>query len=101
MNDVRIIDFKPQANGSLVGFVDVEFASGLQLLGIVIMRGDDGLYALPPGRPKLDATGKPRRKPNGKVDYSTIIKFRSRDIANKWSKQIIEALQHMHGSMLP
>lgn len=102
MSDVRIIDFKPHTNGSgpLVGFVDAEFASGLVLLGIVVLQGKNGLYALPPGRPQLDATGRARRKPNGKVDYAPVIKFRSKDINDKWSQQIIEALRQTHASML-
>jgi hypothetical protein len=100
LSNVRILDFTAHNSGALVGFANVEFASGMQMYGVTILQGKDGRCALPPGRPQLDATGRARRKANGKVEYAPIIKFRSRDIQGQWSSQIIEELQRTCGSLL-
>jgi hypothetical protein len=98
----RILDFKWQQNGQrLVDFADVEFTTGWALLGVVIVRDKDGgLVALPPGRPQIDQFGKTRRKANGKTEYAAIVKFRSKEVRENWSRQIVEALKASHGGML-
>ena len=97
----KILDFKPQQNGQLVGFADVEFATGWQLFGVVIIKGKDGdLVALPPGKPQIDSFGKVRLKPNGKTDYISIIKFKSQDVRRDWSKQIVAALKESYSGVL-
>ena len=67
---VKVLEFKPINNDKVVGFADVEFTSGTQMLGIVIIRTKDGdLAALPPGKPQIDQSGAVRKKANGKSDY--------------------------------
>lgn len=98
---VKVLEFKPINNDKVVGFADVEFTSGMQMLGIIIIRTKDGdLAALPPGKPQLDQSGSVRKKANGKSDYLAIIKFRSREIKDNWSNQIVKALRETHGGML-
>lgn len=96
---VRILDFKLQRKGSLVGFADVEMQSGLQIFGITIFQGKDGLVAFPPGKPQIDTSGRVIRK-EGKTQYAAVIKFKSKEVKANWSRQIVAALEASHASEL-
>jgi hypothetical protein len=79
MNTIRILDWKPVRKNTLLGFCKAEFPSGLVIGDITILNGERGPWASPPS--KLMITGDVAMKDaGGKVRYSPIIAFSSREV---------------------
>ena len=96
MPDLKILDWRPMPKGALVGFTKVEFPSGMIITDICILSGDKGTWASPPSKPMIDRDGHVLRDDKGKIRYQTIIEFSSKEILNKWSNAVIDALRAGH-----
>jgi hypothetical protein len=80
----RVLDWRAIGKGSVVGVCTVEM-SLMRILGVMIMRGSDGaLWAALPSKP---------REVDGKRIYDKVLEWRSPEIANRWSAQVIAGLR--------
>jgi hypothetical protein len=95
MNAPKILDWRPVVKGSLRGFAKVQFPSGTILLDVRLMYTRDWWVA-PPSRPMIGRDGTVLRDANGKIRYSEIIEFASKEIRNRWSAAIVDALRTAH-----
>jgi hypothetical protein len=95
-NDIVILDWKPLSKGQLRGFAKVQLPSGMVLIDCPIGVSDRGAWASPPARPQIDRAGNPIKDPTGKIKYSPIIEFTSREVRDRWSGAVIEALRTSH-----
>ena len=87
----------PNAAGTIRGFVDVEFASGIVILGCMLMRGPAGKHwVAPPSVKQVDTDGTPRLDANGRPRWSPIVEFRDRAAADKFRDLVLEALRRQH-----
>ena len=93
---IRILEFRPLRKNSLLGFAKVELPSGLIISDVTILNGDRGPWASPPSKPMVGADGVALRGDNGKIRYTPIIEFTSREIRNRWSAAVIEAMRQSH-----
>src|SRR5262249_24112161 len=96
----RIVDWRPLRRNSLLGFAKVQFPSGLVISDITILNGERGPWALPPSKPQIDRDGNALKDQNGKVRYTPIIEFASREIRYRLSSGIIDALRAVHPEAL-
>lgn len=87
-----IVEFRPLARKSLVGFATVRFASGLVLHGVGIHRAGTRIWASPPGAPRI-RDGVVIAGENGKPAYVPMVSFVSHGVRSSWSRQIIKAMQ--------
>jgi hypothetical protein len=92
----KILDWRPVPRNSLLGFAQVEFPSGLIINDVTVLTGERGPWASPPSKPMIGADGVALRGENNKPRYVPIIEFASKDIRNKWSNSIIEAMREAH-----
>jgi hypothetical protein len=92
MNVFKILDFRPLVKNSPRGFAKVELPSGLIITDVVILAGESGPWASPPSKPMLDRDGVVMKDDKGKIRYCPIVEFRSKDLREKWSTAVIEAL---------
>ncbi len=93
---IRILDWKPLRRDSLLGFAKVEHPSGMVVSDVTILNGDRGPWASPPSKPMIGADGVALKGDSGKLRYSPIIEFTSREVRNRWSDAVIEAMRSAH-----
>jgi hypothetical protein len=98
MIGVRIVDFRSVRRNSLLGFARVELPSGMVIADVTVMlAGTTGRpWASPPSKPMVDREGVVLKDPNGKIRYTPIIEFTSREIRTRWSDAVIAAMQAAH-----
>ena len=100
MTTVQIRDWRPLRKGSLVGFVKVEMPSGMILNDVTILSGDRGAWASPPSKPMIDRDGLAMKDANGKLKYSPIVEFASKEVRERFSNAVVEALRAIHPEAL-
>jgi hypothetical protein len=94
---MRIIEWRPQRQNTLRGFVVVEMPSGMIMAGVTIHRAEQGAeWASPPSKPMVGHDGIALKDGAGKLQYTPIISFKSRDLRDRFSKAVIEALGVAH-----
>jgi hypothetical protein len=93
---IRVTDWRPLRKNSLLGFARIEFPSGMIISDVTILNGERGPWASPPSKPQIDRDGSVVRDQNGKIRYSPFIEFTSREVRNRWSATVIEALRVVH-----
>jgi hypothetical protein len=96
---LQLVEFKPVVKNSLRGFATVTF-SGLEIADVSVHAKNGRAWASLPSKPQLDAQGQHRRDPNGKPLYSAILKWRSRDLADRFSGAVVELLREA-GHQIP
>jgi hypothetical protein len=83
-----------QSTSSLRGFAKVVLPSGMTLTDVAIHVGDERAWASPPSRPMLNRDGIALRDAaTGKIRYSPIISFSSKELRYRFSDAIIEAMR--------
>jgi hypothetical protein len=87
-----IEEWKPVVKGSLRGFAKVRLPSGMVLNEVTVLVANGTAWASPPGKPMLGRDGNVMRDEAGKPRYSPIVTFSSKELRNRFSDGIIEAL---------
>ena len=82
--------------GSLLGFAKVELPSGMVLIDVTILSGERGAWASPPSKPMIDRDGVAMKDANGKVKYSPLVEFASKEVRERFSSAVVEALRAAH-----
>ena len=93
MSAILIRDWRPMRKGSLLGFAKVELPSGLIISDVTILTGEHGPWASPPSKPMVGRDGTVLTDDKGKVRYSPIVEFNSKECRNRWSGAVIEAMR--------
>jgi DNA-binding cell septation regulator SpoVG len=96
---IRLLSFKPVARGALRGFATVQLPIGLTIEDCHVLVGQNGAWARLPSRPMLDRDGRQLRV-DGKPQFANIIKWQSRDLADRFSAAVIEAITAVHPDAL-
>lgn len=96
MADIKILDWRPIARGSLLGFARVEFSSGMVISDATVLTGERGPWASPPSKPMISKDGTVLKGDDGKIRYSPLIEFTSKDIRTRWSDAVIAAMRAAH-----
>jgi hypothetical protein len=99
---LRVTDWRAINYGVLVGSCTVEL-SLMRIINVSIMRHPDGtLWAALPGHPQIDRDGKVRiNADTGKRMYTSVIAWRSKEIADQFSRKVIAALRNNPHVELP
>jgi hypothetical protein len=90
---MKVLEWREMRRNSPTGFAKIEMPSGMQISDVCILAGETGPWASPPSKPQIDRDGRVLTGANGKVKYTPIIAFASRDLRGKWSAAVIEALR--------
>ena len=96
MSGTRIIEWRPLRRNSLLGFAKIELPSGMVISDVTILSGDRGPWASPPSKPMLDRDGVAMKDQRGKIRYSPLIEFTSKEIRDRWSAAVIVAMRAAH-----
>ena len=100
MTGVKILDFKSMRKNALVGFTKIELASGIVIVDVSILISERGAWASPPSKPMVNAQGLFLHDDGSKNRYSPTIEFTSKDVRQRFSDAVIEALRASHPEAL-
>ena len=95
-----IEEFTSVARNSLRGFAWVRLPSGLILHDTAIHERDGKAWASPASKPMLSRDGTVVRDAAGKTQYVPIITFASREIRDRFSAAVINAMRAAHPEVL-
>jgi hypothetical protein len=87
-----IEEFKPFLKNSLIGFVRVRMPSGVIYHDVSIHKVGDSAWASPAAKPQIGRDGTPIMK-GGKPQYSPVVSFVSKQVRDKFSDAILDALR--------
>lgn len=100
MSTFRILDWRPLRKNSLLGFAKTELPSGMVIADVTVLIGERGPWASPPSKPMVDRDGVVMKDQNGKIRYVPVIEFTSKEVRNKFSNNVIDALRQSHPQAL-
>ena len=92
---LKLENFKPLPRNSLRGFAAVTIEPiGLTIDDVHVHQAENGTaYALLPSKAQLRADGSVIRRDDGKIAYSPILKFGSREAQDRFSHGVIELVR--------
>jgi DNA-binding cell septation regulator SpoVG len=91
MTSIVIKEFKSLPRNSLRGFARVRLPSGMVIHDVSIFYQNGTRSASPPSKPAITRDGTVFKK-DGKVVYTPIITFTSKEVRDKFSDAIIAAI---------
>ena len=91
---MRLRAWRPLRRGNLRGFAVIDLPNGLQISDVMVSSGKNGLFARLPQRPVV-RNGQLSRGdgPDGGVMYDAPIVWQSRDLADEFSRRVIELVR--------
>lgn len=92
---VVIEEFKPMQRNSLLGFARVRMPSGMIFHDTTINLTAGRYWASPASKPAITREGTHLKK-DGKAVYTPIVSFSSKELRDKFSDAVIEAMQRAH-----
>ncbi len=93
-------DWKPMRRHSLCGFATVTLPSGMILSDVSVHTDSGKSWAMPASKPMIGRDGNVLRDQAGKVRYSPIVSFASKELRDRFSAAVIEALLATHPDAL-
>jgi hypothetical protein len=97
---LRLIEFHPLTKGALRGFVSIELPLGLTISDCPVLVSGGKAWVSLPSKPQLNGDGTPRRDADGKVLYVPILRWRQRDLANRFSDAVVALVRAEHPGAL-
>jgi len=95
-----VLCFRPLRSGQLLGFCDIQFSMGLQLLDLPVFGGPRGRWVQLPTRPQLDSRGQLRRDHRGKTAYAAMAKWNDRALSDRFSRYVVSLLDRDYADEL-
>ena len=96
---LRLIEWRPFHKNSQRGFVTMELPVGLAIADISVHVSHGKAWASLPAKPQMNADGTARRGEDGKVQYIPILKWRDRELADRFSAAVVQAVEAQHGPL--
>ena len=101
MSAILIRDWRPMRKNSLLGFARVELPSGMVIHDVTILTGERGPWASPPSKPMIGRDGTALTDDKGKLRYSPVIEFASKEVRDRFSAAVVAALRASHPDAFP
>jgi hypothetical protein len=100
MAQVIIEEFRSLPHNSLLGFARVRMPSGMIFSDCAINWTAGRYWAAPASKPQVNRDGVCLRGKDGKILYVTIVGFASKELRDKFSDAILDALRASHPEAL-
>ena len=95
-NAFLIEEFVAMPRSSLLGFARVRTPSGMVFHDTGIYKKDSAYWASPASKPRLGRDGLQMKDQAGKGMWQPIVTFCSKDVRNRWSDGVIDAMRMAH-----
>jgi hypothetical protein len=96
----RLRGWNPVNHGALRGFARIELPYGLILDHVAVYFSNGHGWATLSQRPVLDREGRHVR-PGGRGQYAAVAEWRNRELADEFSRRVIELVQQADPDALP
>ena len=93
---LKLLEFKKVRKGSLRGFAEVRLPIGLVISDIVVGEANGRQWALLPSKPMIDRDGNLLRDPSGKIRYSPVVEWGSRELQQEFSRCVVALVRSRH-----
>jgi hypothetical protein len=94
---VRLNTWKLYRKGKLRGFASVELVPlGLKFIDCAVYIGDKGAWAALPQKPDYHRNGQRHVDVNGQPTWSTIVEWKNRELADRFSAAVVPAVRQAH-----
>jgi hypothetical protein len=94
---MRLLRWRPLRKGKVLGIATIELPEGLQIAEVLVCVGADGPWVSLPNRPRLDRSGQQmRNSADGKPIYDHVLSWRSRRLAQAFSRRVVELVRASH-----
>ena len=91
---VLVEEFCAVRRNTLRGFAKIKLPCGLILTDVAIhIGGDNKAWASPASKAMLSGEGVALRDESGKIRYSPIVSFATKDVRDRFSQSVIEAVR--------
>jgi hypothetical protein len=97
---LRLVSFKELRKGGLIGFCTIEMAPGLSIVDCPIQASHGKVWCGLPAKPVLDQNGR-QVVVGGKKQFSLVLKWRNRDLSDRFSERVVELVRQQYPGMLP
>jgi hypothetical protein len=95
-----IEEFAPVIRNTLRGFARVRTPSGMVLHDVAIHQKNSIAWASPPDKPMIGRDGTVMRDAAGKIKYTRLVGFTSRELHDRLSAAVIAALRDRYPEAL-
>lgn len=92
-NAVIVEEFTPLCRNTLRGFAKIVLPSGMILSDVAIHVSHGAAWASPASKPMVSRDGMVVKDASGKVRYVPIVSFASKELRDRFSGAVIEALR--------
>jgi hypothetical protein len=92
----RLKSWRPLRRNSLRGFASIALPSGLDIDDVTVHVAGGRAWASLPARPMVDSAGQALRDDRGKLQYVTILRWRDRGLADRFSAVVVELVREAH-----
>jgi hypothetical protein len=96
----KLMEWRPMRKNTLRGFAVIELPSGLVIRDISIHEKGGKYWAGLPSRPVLDADGRHVSNHAGHKQYTALLGWRDRDLADRFSAAVVELVRAAHPGAL-
>ena len=96
---VKILRWHPHRNsaGTVLGYFDVQLASGMIVNGCKLMTGPTGKYwVAPPSQQQTNKDGSPRLTSDGRPVWKGVIEFADKAARDRFCETTLRALRAEH-----
>lgn len=97
---LRITEWRPLIKNTLRGFCIIELPSGLIVREVSVHTKNGKAWASLPSRPQLDGDGRQVVNHAGKKQYTALLGWRDRDLSDRFSIAVIDAVLAAHPDAL-
>jgi hypothetical protein len=97
---ILISDWKPRLSGTLRGFCTVHLPSGLTLHEVSVHTRDGSWWVMPASKPMISKDGAALRDADGRIRYSPIVSFESRQARDRFNAGVLDALRLAHPAIV-
>ncbi len=94
---MKLRTWRPNRKGALVGHAAITLPNQLEISDIAIFSKDGSRWAQFPSEPMRDAEGQVIRDDRGKIKYRSALKWATRELQERFSHALIEAIEAEHG----
>lgn len=96
---LRLVSFKELRKGGLIGFATIEMAPGLTIADCPLQTSHGRTWCGLPAKPVLDQDGR-QVVSDGKKQYAAILKWRDRELSDRFSDRIVELVREQYPELL-
>jgi hypothetical protein len=86
-------EFVPVIRNTLRGFARVRMPSGMVLHDVAVHQQNGTAWASPASKPMIGRDGTVMRDTTGKIQYTPVVAFTSRELRDRFSASVVAALR--------